>query len=86
MKTEKGLKIATWIVSLGMSLFAGALAAIMVMAFFPSPSTGAVTILLSISFGLGISTFGAVWFVYWAVKASINMKKKSDQGEQKNGE
>jgi hypothetical protein len=86
MKPKNGLKIATWIMSLGMAFFAGAMAAILVMAFFPSPGTGAVAILLSISIGLGVATFGAVWFVYWAVLACTNRKNISDQGEQKDGE
>lgn len=85
MKAELGLKLATWIVSVGMGFFAGALSAILVMGIFPSPGTGAVAILLSISCGLGIATFGAVWFVYWAVKAFGNSKKKSDQGDLKDG-
>ncbi len=72
MKAKTGLKIATWIVSIGLAVGLSALACLLVMAFVPSPGTPAdVVLLLTVSIGLGIAAFGVVWFIYRLVKIRV---------------
>ena len=72
MKAKTGLKIATWIVSIGLAVGLSALACVLVMAYVPSPGTAAdAVLLLAISIGLGVAAFGVVWFIYRLVKIHV---------------
>ncbi len=72
MKAKTGLKIATWIVSVGLAVGFSALACLLVMAFVPSPGTPAdIVLLLTVSIGLGVAAFGVVWFIYRLVKIRV---------------
>ena len=72
MKAKTGLKLATWIVSIGSAIGLSALACLLVMAFVPWPETPvALVLLLAISGGLGIAAFGVVWFIYRLVKIHV---------------
>ncbi len=78
MKAKTGLKLATWIVSIGSAVGLSALACLLVLAYVPAPGTPAdVVLLLAVSIGLGIAAFGVVWFIYWLVKIHV-FKTDSD--------
>ncbi len=72
MKAKTGLKLATWIVSIGVAVGLSALACLLVMAYVTPPGTVAdAVLLLAISGGLGIAAFGVVWFIYRLVKIHV---------------
>ncbi len=72
MKAKTGLKIATWIVSIGLAVGLSALACLLVMAYVTPPGTVAdAVLLLAISIGLGVAVFGVVWFIYRLVKIHV---------------
>ncbi len=72
MKAKTGLKLATWIVSIGSAIGLSALACLLVIAFVPTPGTPIdLLLLLTISIGLGIAAFGVVWFIYRLVKIHV---------------
>ena len=72
MKAKTGLKLATWIVSIGSAVGLSALACLLVMSYVPSPGTPFdVVLLLAVSIGLGIAAFGVVWFIYRLVKIHV---------------
>ena len=82
MKAKTGLKIATWIVSIGLAVGLSALACVLVMVFVPTPGTPFdPVLLLAISIGLGIAAFGVVWFIYRLVKIHV-FKGRSDGGKE----
>ncbi len=79
MKAKTGLKIATWIVSIGLAAGLSALACLLVMTHATPTGTVADTVLLlAISIGLGVAAFGVVWFIYRLVKIHVF---KSDKDE-----
>ncbi len=79
MKAKTGLKIATWIVSIGLAVGLSALACLLVMTHATPTGTVADTVLLlAISIGLGVASFGVVWFIYRLVKIHVF---KSDKDE-----
>ncbi len=72
MKAKTGLKIATWIVSIGLAAGLSALACLLVMTYATPTGTVADTVLLlTISIGLGVAAFGVVWFIYRLVKIHV---------------
>lgn len=78
MKAKTGLKIATWIVSIGLAVGLSALACLLVMTYATPTGTVVDTVLLlAISIGLGIAAFGVVWFIYRLVKIHV-FKTDSD--------
>ncbi len=79
MKAKTGLKIATWIVSIGLAVGLSALACLLVMSYVTPRGTPIdVVLLLTISIGLGVAAFGVVWFIYRLVKIHVF---KSDKDE-----
>lgn len=79
MKAKTGLKVATWIVSIGLAVGLSALACLLVMTYATPTGTVADTVLLlAISIGLGVAAFGVVWFIYRLVKIRVF---KSDKDE-----
>ncbi len=82
MKAKTGLKLATWIVSIGSAIGLSALACLLVLAFVPSPGTPIdAVLLLAVSIGLGIAAFGVVWFIYRLVKIHV-FKADSNGGKE----
>ncbi len=72
MKAKTGLKVATWIVSIGLAAGLSALACLLVMTHATPTGTVADTVLLlTISGGLGVAAFGVVWFIYRLVKIHV---------------
>ncbi|MCD6394443.1 MAG: hypothetical protein J7M40_13150 [Planctomycetes bacterium] len=72
MKAKTGLKVATWIVSIGLAVGFSALACLLVMSYVPAPGTPFdPVLLLAVSIGLGIAAFGVVWFIYRLVKIHV---------------
>jgi len=79
MKAKTGLKLATWIVSIGLAVGLSALACLLVMAYVPAPGTVAdAVLLLAISIGLGTAAFGVVWFIYRLVKIYVFKTDKDE--------
>ncbi len=82
MKAKTGLKLATWIVSIGSAIGLSALACLLVITFVPSPGTPIdLLLLLTVSIGLGIAAFGVVWFIYRLVKIHV-FKADSNGGKE----
>ena len=82
MKAKTGLKLATWIVSIGLAVGLSALACLLVLAFVPTPGTPIdALLLLTVSGGLGIAAFGVVWFIYRLVKIHV-FKADSNGGKE----
>ena len=87
MKAEKGLRVATWIASVGAFLFWTCLSCLLIMAFVPSPgSEWEAHLLLAASLGFGMSAFAVFWVIYWAVRILAKRRKKPEQGEVIDGE
>lgn len=82
MRAEKGLKIATWIASVGALLFWTCLSCLLIMAFVPSPGSDWDAHLLSAaSLGFGMTGFAIFWVIYWVVWICVKRGEKTDQGE-----
>ena len=82
MKAKTGLKLATWIVSIGVAVGLSALVCLLVMSYVTPPGTVADAVLLvAISVGLGIAAFGVVWFIYRLVKIHV-FKADSNGGKE----
>ena len=82
MKAKTGLKLATWIVSIGLAVGFSALAGLLVMQWATPTGTVADTVLLlAISIGLGVAAFGVVWFIYRLVKIHV-FKTDSNGGKE----
>lgn len=86
MKAEKGLRVITWIASVGALLFWTCLSCLLIMALVPSPgSEWDAHLLLAASFGCGMTAFAFFWLIYWAVW--IRMIKRQgldDKGRDEN--
>jgi hypothetical protein len=87
MKAQKGLRIATWIGSVGAFLFWSCGSCLFIMAFVPSPGSGMdAQLLLATSIGFGMTAFAGFWLIYWIVRIWAKRTTLLQHGEQADGE